>query len=104
MAPMSDASMTLNPTHAPAKASLAQRTSIGVVPLLLMTKASAQKPIPIPICCGATPQQAVLKNTELSMAPKAPTMRASGDSFSCLKNAYAPNPRINKAMGGKNFA
>ena len=104
IAPMSAASITLTPTANPARASRVQRMSAGVSEVLETTRASAKKSMPMAICCVATPQQAVAKKVEFSVAASAPSVAASGDSFSCRKKVHAPSPKMNNAMGAKNFA
>src|ERR1035437_4296378 len=98
-APTSAASMTLTPTHRPASASRVQRTNHGVSDVLATESASAKNPTPKAISTAATPQQAPAKKVELNMAASAPSMAASGVSFSARKKVHAPRPRMNNATG-----
>src|ERR1035437_6867939 len=103
-APTSAASMTLMPTHGPASASRAQRTSHGVSGVLAIASASARNPMPRAISTDATPQQAPAKKVELNMAASAPNIAARDESFNARKNVQAPMPMINNATGARNFA
>ena len=96
--------MTFNPTHKPASASRIQRMCQVVSLVLAVKSAKAKKSMPRAICCEATPQQAVAKKVELSIVANVPSMVASGESLSCRKKVHAPSPRINKAIGARNFA
>ncbi|MEI9959680.1 MAG: hypothetical protein WDM76_00710 [Limisphaerales bacterium] len=104
IAPTSAASITLMPTASPASASRTQRVDNGVSGVFETTNAIAKKSMPMAICCEAMPQQAVAKKVEFNIVASAPSVAANGDSFNCRKNVHAPNPKMNKAMGARNFA
>src|SRR6266513_2737482 len=96
--------MTLTPTQNPARARRDQRSDAGVLASFDTTSASAKKFMPMAICCEATPQQAVAKKTELSMAASAPRHAARDDNFNALKKVQPPIPKMNSAISGRNFA